>query len=445
MASRPGTPTERVGALLTVLGLAAFFASTAALMPSIDAYWTKAALSLRAPRPFHSDLVLVGFEETSPPLTRPTLAAVLDSLVISRPSVVALDVSLAPDGDSTGTAALRAALERAEVSGVAVVAPVELALRRRSEAGRAYAVWGLPDSALVPHLHLGFVTYEGRGLSRTPLSPAETAPLVLDVPWVVERDDGRFLPSFPLIAVAAHDGVWRARNRPRPPTWGAEEVAGLVHAVGAVGGGDATVGATVEAARRPALIGAAAEAPYEADLAFRTAGEVLAGLGLSRGLLRGRVVLVADLVPRSDGVDMVSTPRQTARGGILQLFALDTLLSGASPRRVGPLWAVLFTVALCLGVLRAWAHSDRRGAAATALALVALGVTAVAVVQSGRILPVVPMAWWVLLAAVSGLSAADALRASTPWRPHVSRPLARARASARDLWRRARDPDAPPS
>lgn len=390
------TYETRFSNLLDIVGLAGLFVALALAVP--ESKWEEARFTESGH--FAEDLVLIGLDEGyaerfgyDGPLSSAHLAEVIDALVPLRPSTIALDALVGgPGSDPAHEVTLVRALARAARQGIRVVLPIRTGgYGARRASGRDLRVVARPPPPLDTLAIEGYVEYEvvrDANALESLLGP----PFVRDVPLLVRTRDGRLHPSFALAAAAAHRGFLSASDR-LDATLAAE----LLRAFQV--GGAPPVGS-------PYQRGGETTAPlhYEA-VASRSAGTLsyFASDDLPTEGLRDRLVVIAAVYPVPDDRDTAQSPFGAVRGGVIHIYALDTLLRAAYPMRVPGGASLLLTLGAFAFVLGTWRRSATTGALGTGAFLVGYVAIAFALFALTRlVLPVAWPVWGGLLAAAVG-------------------------------------------
>lgn len=401
-----------IGSILPLLGAAVAFVFFAGPIET----WTIAErLASRSPVAYHDDLVLVGLDERlaerlapGDPTPKGYLASVVRAAAASGASVIALDFRLGPlEAQEPGFEELAAAIAAARADGVAVVLPTLLASR-----GSGVDVVYAPDSSLLRHAVTGYVSFiaDGpHGASPFDETPADDSPSFSRLhylrPLRVDRESevGNVAISFPLAAVAAHEGLL-VDPPSRPAVLSSGRAAHLAREVGVVSE-DVSNAHAVTAP--PQLLDYAGPAPGP-GLTYLSADKLIQTGGATH--LRDRLVLVASVYPNASGEDQARTPYGTVRGGILLLHAMDTLLRRPRYWEPSPLVTALLTLFAGLLALAAWGLPSVWGPTALGSAGLLYVFSAYAAVEWGFLLP---MAWPVgvaIFASMVGFIFQDALR-----------------------------------
>jgi hypothetical protein len=116
-----------------------------------------------------------------------------------------------------------------------------------------------------------------------------------------------------------------------------------------------------------------------------------------------KLVLIAALYPHPDGQDAVSTPFGPARGGLVHLYAIDTLLRDRVPVHVGRLVTLLIAVLLAGTIYVVWQRWQSRAWLVSVTALI--GYVALGFVLfpfAGVLLPISGPLWAGLFAVAVG-------------------------------------------
>lgn len=424
---------RRLEIALGVFAFIGLFASLALIAP--ESWWVDQRFAAREGQPLADDLVLVGLDETYAeqfgyPTTTPKayLARLVDALVPYGPSTIAFDVLVGPaEPDSLGLAAFVRAVAEAERRGVRIVLPARIGGYGASRVtGHGLRVVVTPPPPLDTLTHSGYVDFQVtlepdnlplQGL----LSPA---PAVRELPLLARLDlqrpgDARNIAaSFPLVAVVAHRG-WLPSRAAAPATLSDAEASAVIDSL-RLRIGPAFVGEQL------APINYATPATQVSDqVRYFAASDVLTPYEGELAQVRNRLVLIAAVFPSPDGADVARTPFGNVRGGIVHLYAMDTLLRGRYPRALGSFFTLLLAGFVFFGVLLGWRWAVVPALGWSALVLFLYVIMGFSLFEQQDLL--LPMAWpvWAgLLATALGFVFHRHLRSRKKVRPpSVSLPV----------------------
>jgi CHASE2 domain-containing sensor protein len=349
----------RLEALLGALSLLVGLLVLARQFP--ESWWTDARYAIRQDGDFADEVVLVGLDEryveryghaASTPISY--LTRLVRVAAAQGPATVALDFKVGPaEAKATGFDDFVAAVQDAQRRGVTVVLPTLLARRNGND-----VVVRQPPPALAD-TEGGFVNW-----SEVAESGGPGILQARDFPVAARLTGNCHMLSFPVSAVASHRRLLPATSA---RCWG---VGTLDNA--AIEQVLAGVGVRRPPPRRIALdfIGSVAES---SGLTYLSSEEILTPSARSialAGQLRNKLVLIAAVSPAPDQTDMAMTPYGEVRGGIVHLYAIDTLLRDAAPLRAAPILVLVIAAAVFVAVLGAW---RRCGMSALPLTIVGLG------------------------------------------------------------------------
>jgi hypothetical protein len=410
---------KRVALLVSLFGLVAVFASLAVAFP--ESWWVDERFASRTGRYLSDDLVLVGLDEDyaerfgdAAPVRQEHLSQLLDALARYGPSTIAVDVLVkGRTADTAGFASFVAAAERASRSGVRIVLPSRIGgygSDRRT--GRDLRLLTSPPHPLDTLVYSGFVDYEVvvPQSQHTLLDLLRPVPAIREVPLLSSleehvRDDAgngaeppSLVGSFPFVAVAAHRRlIGRGTDPPRITQSQALRAIRDLR-LPAAARNQVALGMIV----RPVVIDYASPAtPGGSGIRYYSSVDFLEldrRKEFAPGSLGGKLVVVAAVFPSRDGSDVARTPFGLVRGGVVHLHAIDTLLQGRYPTRLGALATVLLCVTLfgvVLKVARRSALVALIGTAGVAFAYIAVGF---ALFEHGIWLPLAWPIWASLLA-----------------------------------------------
>jgi CHASE2 domain-containing sensor protein len=368
----------RVEVLLGIISLTVGLLALIYLFP--ERWWTDRRFNMPRHWAFSHEVMLVGLDERyaerhgSGPTSSAYLAAVVRASLRYRPTAIALDFRLSEaEQGAAGMDSLAAAVREANARGVPVIVPAVLATwQGNTEVVRT------PPRELAGRVVGGYVGWDMEG------DGPGGRPAPRDFPAARRLSQTCYALSFPLAAVAAHRGELASP---------AGECLGL----GTVP--DTAVARILpRAGVRPRLMHAtpiyfAGPVRRTRDLLFYSSERLLqdAAQGAISETYRGKLVLVAALYPSAQGQDLVVTPFGSDRGGLIHLYAMDTLLRDGLLRRGGPLLTLILSLAVFLAVGRAWRRWGLRAWMVTVATLVFYIITAFVVFGLSTFL--LPVAW----------------------------------------------------
>jgi CHASE2 domain-containing sensor protein len=380
----------RIEMLLGALSLTAGFLALMYLFP--EEWWTDRRFNMPRRSAFSSEVMLVGLDERYAerygygPTSPHYLASVVRASLAYDPTVIALDFRFSEaESAAPGMDSLAAAVLAAKARGIPVVIPTVLATwQGNTEVVRS------PPRELEGHVLGGFIGWDMPGGRTSGLSEARVFPAAeaLSPPC--------HALSLPAAAVAAHR---RAISLSTPGCLGL----GTVH--------DSTLQRLRQRVRRrvrdPRSVPLyfAGSVHHTRDLAFYSSERLRedAAVGTVSPSMLNKLVLIAALYPHPDGQDAVSTPFGPARGGLVHLYAIDTLLRDRVPVHVGRLVTLLIAALLAGTIYVVWQRWQARAWLVSVSALigyVALGF--VLFPAADVLLPISGPLWAGLFAAAVG-------------------------------------------
>jgi len=392
------TPKGRLDGLLTTVAVASIALGVIAAFP--ESWWEAQRYVDPARTEFAADLVLVGLDESYAervgyrvPTRLSLLADLVDSVAALKPKTLVLDVLIEGDRmDTTGFAAYERALARADADSIRIVLPIRTGgYGANRAAGSDLRVVAAPSGTLDSLAIEGYVDYEVVYRATSGLSGVADAvlgpPAVLDFPLAARLTDGTVRLSLPLAAAAVHeDSLGRDLGQGRVPHSTAVQILESFER-DPIGLGEVMAPLHYEGVAAPSRI----RYVSAADLAGPDTVT-------PKDPLTGALVLIAAVYPAPDGADTAETPYGRVRGGIVHLYAIDTLLRRVYPVRWSPWTGVIVAILFGIGVFVAWRRSRRLGAAVTAVLMVSTVVIGLWAAITRQVF--VPMAWpvWGVLA-----------------------------------------------
>lgn len=348
---------ERLDIALNVVAFLGILSSFLLFAP--ESRWRSLRFSERGE--FDHTLVLVGLDDgyasrynTRSPVSRAYLADLIGAVARARPRTIALDVSIeSPRADSAGLIRLRQALIEAARDSINIILPTSLGGygANRATGTGVREIRALPEPLDTIAIG-GYAEYEVVR-SRNALEALSGAPAVLDVPLVAQLEDGSFRPSFPLAAAAAHRGLLGASS----DRLTSEGALALLQEFDAPG----VSSDNLHGEQMTPLHYEAVATEDRGQLNYLDSDYALE-LDRDKDLaLEGRLVVIAAVYPAPDGSDTAQTPFGSVRGGIVHIYALDTLLRRLYPHQPPPIVTSILALFLGSFICFKWKTSIRTG------------------------------------------------------------------------------------
>lgn len=376
----------RVEVLLGIISLVVGLLALLYLFP--ERWWTDQRFAIPQRWAFSEEVMLVGLDERyaerfgDGPTSTGYLAAVVRGSLRFEPTAIALDFRInEAESGSPGMDSLAAAVREAGARGIPVVIPTRLATwQANTEVVRR------PPAELVGQVVGGYVGWV------MPSGGPGSLPAPRDFPVATRLTPSCHALSLPVAAVAAH----RRLLSPGGECFGFGTLAdtALRRILPGVGIRDGQM-------RRPLYF--AGPVRRTPRMRFYSSEHLIedAATGSIDDGSRKRLILVAALYPHPSGEDAVSTPFGPERGGLIHLYAIDTLLRDGLPRRGGAvLTAFLSLLAFC-GILAGWHRRALRACLPGLLVLVAYVLFAFVLFGGTTFLLPIALPVWAGLAATA--------------------------------------------